>query len=307
MVVRIYLQHLSIGTDQFGAEKVVAGQPVARVEPAETAAERKAGDTGLGHDTERHSETVFLGGPIEIAEQQAGSGMCRAFARIDSEVLHRGQVKHDPAVADRAAGDVVAPTANRQRKVVAAGVRDTARHIRHLVTPQDRQRPTVDHAVENRAGRLIPAITRPKYVTLEIRSRLRTQHVPLVIGYARFDAHEECSPACWPRNTPEASCWALVLTGEARPSWPVRKMTLPTITTPSGPNSAIRAAARGCRQRRQSGRKCCRASWSGARPTVSAASPAGTSSRPANGKATSDHFDPTRKALLRRSDVGTPL
>jgi hypothetical protein len=59
-----------------------------------------------------HGESLFLGGSIEIAEQQAGSGVGRALACVDSEVLHRGQVEHDPVVADRAAGDVVTSTAN---------------------------------------------------------------------------------------------------------------------------------------------------------------------------------------------------
>jgi hypothetical protein len=69
MGVRVGVQDCAVGGDHLGAGKVVAGQAMLAVEPAESAAEGEPGDAGEGHDAERGGESVLLCAPVELAEQ----------------------------------------------------------------------------------------------------------------------------------------------------------------------------------------------------------------------------------------------
>ncbi len=101
-----------VGEDDVGREQVVAGEPVLPAQPADAAAEREAGDAGVGDDPARGRQPVELRLAVELAPQDAGLGADRARRRIDADPLHRREVDDQPAVADGRAGDVVAAAAD---------------------------------------------------------------------------------------------------------------------------------------------------------------------------------------------------
>ncbi len=82
--------------------------------------------------------------PSTVARWRSGS---------TGHAAHRREVEHDPALADRMAGDVVAAAADRDREAVLTGERRRARdHVGDPVAPDDDRRAAVDHGVPDARG-----------------------------------------------------------------------------------------------------------------------------------------------------------
>jgi hypothetical protein len=148
-------QQLPVRGDQLRTDQVVAGQGVPAGEPAGPATEREPGDPGSGHHAQGSGQAVPLGRPVEVAEQQPGTGPRGPAVRFDVQLAQRGQVEHQATVAGGVAGDVVPAAAHRQRQVVPPRVPDTAGDVARVVAAQHGQRPSVDHPVEHGAGRVV--------------------------------------------------------------------------------------------------------------------------------------------------------
>ena len=103
------LDELAPGGDEVDGEELVDRQPVLSMEPAEAAAERQAGDAGVGDDPARRRQPERLGLAVELAPEHAGLDPRRARLRVDADPLHRPQVDDDAAVADREARIAVPP------------------------------------------------------------------------------------------------------------------------------------------------------------------------------------------------------
>ncbi len=62
-----------------------------------------------------------LGRLVELAEQHPGLCPCGMRIGIDFDPVHRPQVDHQAAVADRGAGKAVAAASNRHRQAALPG------------------------------------------------------------------------------------------------------------------------------------------------------------------------------------------
>ena len=91
-------------------------------DPAEHArADRVRPELEFGDDTCGRGEAESLGCAIELAEQRAALDPGGAPGRVDRDRSHLRAVEHEAAVADRLAGDFVAPAAYRHPQIVLAG------------------------------------------------------------------------------------------------------------------------------------------------------------------------------------------
>ena len=64
-------------------------KPELALEPAAAAAEREAGDAGVGNAPTGDRETVLLGRGVELAPVEPGLGACHARVGVDLDALHR--------------------------------------------------------------------------------------------------------------------------------------------------------------------------------------------------------------------------
>ena len=104
---------LALGGDHVHRDHVVAGPAVAARQVAEAAADGEAGDAGGGDEAEHGRQPVHLRLAVQIAQRAAGLRAADALRRIDPDAAQQRQVDHQPAVAHREAGDVVAAAAHR--------------------------------------------------------------------------------------------------------------------------------------------------------------------------------------------------
>jgi hypothetical protein len=65
------LNEVALGADQVGGKEVVDRQPVLSMKPADSAAERQAGDTGVADEAAGGGEPERLGLAVELAPEDA--------------------------------------------------------------------------------------------------------------------------------------------------------------------------------------------------------------------------------------------
>ena len=106
---------LALRSHDVHGEEVVDRRAVLAHQPADPAAERQARDPGVGDDAADGGEPEELRLAVELAPQHARLGARRPRCRVDSNALHRRQVDHEPAVAERVAADSVATGAHARR------------------------------------------------------------------------------------------------------------------------------------------------------------------------------------------------
>jgi hypothetical protein len=81
---------------------------------------------------------VCRGGDVDIAQQASALGLGDAVVHVDRDPAHQGEVDHDRAVGDRAPGDVVSATADREGRPARRANRIVA-----LTSDVERQRATI--------------------------------------------------------------------------------------------------------------------------------------------------------------------
>jgi hypothetical protein len=124
-------------------------RPPPRVQP---------GDAGRGNEAAGGGETEGLQVVVQLAPGGAALDPRRARHRIDPDRFHGGEIYHHAAVADRAAGDVVAGAADGDEEVVRAGEIHRTDHIGDAGAADDEIRAPVDHRVEDLAGRVVSGV-----------------------------------------------------------------------------------------------------------------------------------------------------
>ena len=135
--------------------KIVTGEPVLAGEPADAAAERKAGDARLGHDPGGHDHAERPGGRVHITEPAAAAGVRQVLLGVDGHLPQSAEVDGQPAIGQRLAGDVVTAAPHRRRQPEVAGGIDRGHDVRRAGTGQDQARTLVDHRVPDGPGLLV--------------------------------------------------------------------------------------------------------------------------------------------------------
>ena len=148
--------HLAaVGEDDLGGDEVVDGHPVAPALVGDAAAERQAGDAGLGHDPARGGEPERRGDAVDVGPRRTALHVHGAAGGVDADAAHRRQVDHQAVVDDGGAGDVVPAAADGERQGVLGGEADGGRDVVGVGAARDRGRALVDHAVPHAARGLV--------------------------------------------------------------------------------------------------------------------------------------------------------
>ena len=148
------VDELAVGEHDVDAQQVVDRHPEAAAEPAEAAAEREAGDTGIADRAAGRREAERLRLAVELSPAQARFRARGAGDGVDPEALHLGEIDDDPVVARRLARDVVGAAAHGNRQPLVARERDGGHDVHRAAAARDHRRALVDHRVPD-AARLV--------------------------------------------------------------------------------------------------------------------------------------------------------
>ena len=197
--LRVDDPHLAVRGDELDLDDVVDGQPVLAHEPAQTAAQRQAGDAGRRHDAAGGRLPVDAGGPVVLVPGDATLGPGPPAARVDVDAAHQGQVDHQPAVGHGATGHVVAAAPHRDLQAAVAAEVHGVTHVGDGVAAGDQPRSLVDQAVVHGPRHVVAGIAGSDQRAVERSSQLvRHRHAhrrnPLAPGAS-------CTRAAWqPRH-----------------------------------------------------------------------------------------------------------
>ena len=153
-----YLQHLAVRGHQLDGDQVVAGEALGRHQPAQTAAQRVAGDPGGRDGAPGDGESVHPGRVVDVAPARAALCPGRRSRRVDVDRAHPGQIDHQAALGHRPAGDVVPPAAHRDLQPGVARVAHRRRDVVGVRTAGDQRGPAVDQPVVHPASGVIALV-----------------------------------------------------------------------------------------------------------------------------------------------------
>ena len=160
MLVGAHGQDAPVGRHELDREQVVGGEAELRHQPAETAAERQAGDSRRRDRAARDGEAVELRLAVELLPEHAALRAHRPRGGIDVDALHRREVDHQPAVGDGGAGDVVPAAADRELPALLARGVDRADDVRRPAAAGDQRGPPVDQPVVDATHLVVGRISR---------------------------------------------------------------------------------------------------------------------------------------------------
>jgi hypothetical protein len=165
--------HAAVREDHVRRLQVVERQAVLRHQPAQSPAERQAGNSRAPDDAAGRREAMQLRLAVELSPQDAALGAHGARGDVHQNALHRRQVDHHARVDRRAARDVVAAAADRdleaQRSRQGHGIDD----VRDALATRDQGRTPVDQPVVHPAGVVVAGVGRPQQLAGERRSGAR--------------------------------------------------------------------------------------------------------------------------------------
>ena len=95
---------------------------------------------------------------VELPEQRARLRGGRARLRIDADAVQLRHVDHDPAVADREAGEAVAAAAHRERQTRLLREPDRRDHVVGPRAARDQRRVAVDRPVPDLAVLVVAGV-----------------------------------------------------------------------------------------------------------------------------------------------------
>jgi len=150
----------ALGGDHLGGQQIVDGEPVFAHQEADATAEGEPGDTGVTHDPAGGGQTVGLGLVVDVAPQRTPLHPGPAAGGVDPHRPHGREVDDYPVVADRRAGDVVAPAPNGDLQVVVSRESRRPGHVRGPAAPGDQPGVPVDRAVPHRSGVVVVRMVR---------------------------------------------------------------------------------------------------------------------------------------------------
>ena len=172
-VVRVRrVQDAAVSGDHFSANEVVRRQAGQAREPAEAAAERQSSDAGPTDEATGDRQPMRLGSGIELAPCRAPSALGAARVGIDTHHFHRSQVDHQPIVAERAAGIVVAAPANRHHEVLLPSEVQGGSDVSAARTAGDDSRPSRAGRVPDVDGFVVTRLAGLRDSAADIRAQL---------------------------------------------------------------------------------------------------------------------------------------
>ena len=158
VVASVRRHDTAIGQHDVGGEQVVQREPVFANQPPETAAEGQARHAGHRHEAAGRGQTVRLKRVVHLGPVAAALGADRARIGIDGDRSHSREIDHEPFVAHREAGDVVAGAANRDDQALVDCKPDGVRHVARVGAPSDQPWPPIDRRIEDRACSVVPLV-----------------------------------------------------------------------------------------------------------------------------------------------------
>jgi hypothetical protein len=162
-----------VGGDQLAGEQVVAGEPVLALEPARAAAEREPGDAGRGDAPSGGGEAVLLGGAVDLRPGGAGADARAPGDGIHLDLVERADVQHEAAVVEAAAGHRVPAGSHAHLEPALAGEGERGDHVVGTLAAGDRERPLLDHRVEQGAGVLVGGVAGLVRIAVEPQAQFR--------------------------------------------------------------------------------------------------------------------------------------
>src|SRR5262249_55034691 len=111
MIVGADSEYLSVGRDELYRHQVVDCQTVLAHDPAETASERQAADSGGRDHATRRCEAVKLRFAIELGPRRAALSTRDARLRIGVNSPHQREIDHHALIDHGPPGDIVAAAA----------------------------------------------------------------------------------------------------------------------------------------------------------------------------------------------------
>jgi hypothetical protein len=160
--VGVHPQPVPVGGHQVHRQQVVHGQAMLAHQVAQPTTQSQPTDPGVADDPGRDGQPEPLGGPVQLAQQDAAGGPGDAGRRVDPDRLHQRQVDHQPAVHHRVPGHGMAAAPHRHRQVVFAGEADRLEDIVGPGAAGDQGRPAVDGAVPDPPGLLVALLPGPQ-------------------------------------------------------------------------------------------------------------------------------------------------
>ena len=155
VLVRARPHEIALGRDELDGAEAVDREAEARREPADPAAERQPGESGVRDGACRDGEPVCLRGLVELAEQKAGADACCPRRRIDLDGPQPAHVDDEAVLGQRAAGHAVAARPHGQRQPVVPRVSHRPRDRGCVVAARDQRGPAVEGAVEDAPRRVV--------------------------------------------------------------------------------------------------------------------------------------------------------
>ncbi|STS43006.1 Uncharacterised protein [Klebsiella pneumoniae] len=118
IVLWVHFQHVTGQRNQLAAHQVIAGQAKLARQVTNAAAQGVPGDTDRGITRAGYRQTVRLRCRIQFAPGGSRGDVRQAFIRVNSDLLHAGQIKHQPILAGAVTGHVGATTSQRNRQLL---------------------------------------------------------------------------------------------------------------------------------------------------------------------------------------------
>src|SRR5262249_18250194 len=133
--------------DDVGGDQIVDGEPVAATQPPEPATQRETTHAGGRVDAEGRGQCRCLSFPIDFGQGCSAFDPRSASVWVNLHLAHRREIDHQPAVAQRLPGDVVAAPAHGDRQVVFQCKAYGQRDVGGAAAADDQPGPPVYHRI----------------------------------------------------------------------------------------------------------------------------------------------------------------
>src|SRR5262245_58417487 len=127
-------------------------------QPAQTATEREAGDSGIGDCASRRRKSERLGFAVEFAPEHTAFGTRRSLLRVHADALHRRHVDYEASVIGPIAWRTVAAAAHRNSNTVSLGELHRALNVGNAGTARNQRWSTIDIPVPDPPGRFVTSV-----------------------------------------------------------------------------------------------------------------------------------------------------
>ncbi len=155
------------GGDEIRGEELVYREPELAVKPADSTAERQAGDAGVSDDSASRRKPERLRLTVELSPEHACLDSRGARHRVDADPFHWPEIDHDPAVADRVARIAVPTPSDCEGQGGLAGEPDRRPDVRNPAAARDESGVAIDRSVPDPAVSVVRAIAGADELALE--------------------------------------------------------------------------------------------------------------------------------------------